>query len=123
MKLTALILLLLFFFQSYFFYSLFQKTINLDKSYDDAILAIRYHDKKNMEMIKQLQSAKDKNAEINARLTLEKINQTELKSKIDQLKQSIHKLEQKNKSQTIFIQQKDNEILILKNELLKYLSE
>ena len=123
MKLIAFILLLLFFVQSYFFYGLFQKNSALDKKYEDAVLAIQYHEKKNLEMAKQVQGAKDKNAEIHTRLTIEKIDHTELKSKNDQLKQTINQLEQKNNSQAIFIQQKDNEILILKNELLKYLSE
>ena len=123
MKLTALILLFLFFVQSYFFYGLFQKNLALDKKYADTVLAIQYHEKKNLEMAKQVQGAKDKNAEIHTRLTIEKINHTELKLKNDELKQNINQLEQKNNSQAIFIQQKDNEILILKNELLKYISE
>ena len=123
MKLTALILLFLFFVQSYFFYGLFQKNLALDKKYKDTVLAIQYHEKKNLEMAKQVQGAKDKNAEIHTRLTIEKINHTELKLKNDELKQNINQLEQKNNSQAIFIQQKDNEILILKNELLKYISE
>ena len=123
MKLTALILLFLFFVQSYFFYGLFQKNLALDKKYQDTVLAIQYHEKKNLEMAKQVQGAKDKNAEIHTRLTIEKINHTELKLKNDELKQNINQLEQKNNSQAIFIQQKDNEILILKNELLKYISE
>ena len=118
MKLTALILLFLFFVQSYFFYGLFQKNLALDKKYEDTLLAIQYHEKKNLEMAKQVQGAKDKNAEIHTRLTIEKINHTELKLKNDELKQNINQLEQKNNSQAIFIQQKDNEILILKNELL-----
>ena len=123
MKLTALILLFLFFVQSYFFYGLFQKNLALDKKYEDTVLAIQYHEKKNLEMAKQVQGAKDKNAEMHTRLTIEKINHTELKLKNDELKQNINQLEQKNNSQAIFIQQKDNEILILKNELLKYISE
>ena len=123
MKLTAFILLLLFFVQSYFFYGLFKNNSALDKKYEDAMLAIQYHEKKNLEMAKQVQGAKDKNAEMHTRLTIEKIEHTELKSKNDQLKQTINQLEQKNNSQSIFLQQKDNEILILKNELLKYLSE
>ena len=123
MKLIAFILLLLFFVQSYFFYGLLQKNSALDKKYDDAVLAIQYHEKKNLEMAKQVQGAKDKNAEMHTRLTIEKIDHTELKSKNEELKQTINQLEQKNNSQAIFLQQKDNEILILKNELLKYLSE
>ena len=123
MKLIAFTLLLLFFVQSYFFYGLFQKNSALDKKYEDAVLAIQYHEKKNLEMAKQVQGAKDKNAEMHTRLTIEKIDHTELKSKNNQLMQTINQLEQKNNSQAIFIQQKDNEILILKNELLKYLSE
>ena len=123
MKLIAFSLLLLFFLQSYFLYGLFKKNSALDKKYEDAVLAIQYHEKKNLEMAKQVQGAKDKNAEIHTRLTIEKIDRTELMSKNDQLKQAINQLEQKNNSQAIFLQQKDNEILILKNELLKYLSE
>ena len=123
MKLTAFILLLLFFVQSYFFYGLFQKNLALDKKYEDTVLAIQYHEKKNLEMAKQVQGAKEKNTEMHTRLTIEKIDHTELKSKNDQLRQTINQLEKKNNSQDIFLKQKDNEILILKNELLKYLSE
>ena len=123
MQLIAFILLLLFFVQSYFFYGLFQKNSALDKKYEDAVLAIQYHEKKNLEMAKQVQGAKDKNAEMHTRLTIEKIDHTELKSKNAQLNHTINQLEQKNNSQAIFLQQKDNEIMILKNELLKYLSE
>ena len=72
MKLTAFILLLLFFVQSYFFYGLFKKNSALDKKYEDAVLAIQYHEKKNLEMAKQVQGAKEKNAEMHTRLTIEK---------------------------------------------------
>ena len=123
MKLIAFILLLLFFLQSYFFYDLLQKNSALYKRYEDTVLAIQFHEKKNLEMANQVQDAKDKNEEMHARLTIEKINYTELTSKNDELKQTINKLEKKNNSQAIFLKQKDNEILILKNELLKYLSE
>ena len=123
MKLMAFILLLLFFVQSYFFYGLFRENLSLDRKYEDIVLAINYHENKNLEMAEDLQGAKDKNAEIQTRLTLEKINHTELKAKHNKLGQIINQLEQKINSQKIFIQQKDNEILILKNELLKYLSE
>lgn len=123
MKLLAAILLTFLFLQSYFFYDLSRKNSALSKKYEDALLAIQYHEKKNLEMIKQVQDVKNKNAEMHARLTIQKIDHTELKTKNDALKHSINQLEQKNNSQAIFIQQKDNEILILKNELLKYLSE
>ena len=123
MKLITLILLLLFFVQSYFFYNLFRKNLALNLKYEDATLAIKYHEKKNFDMAKKVKLTKDKNAEIQTRLTLEKIDHTELKSKNNQLKNVIKQQEEKISSQNIFIQQKDNEILILKNELLKYLSE
>ena len=74
-------------------------------------------------MPNQVQGAKYNIAEMQTQKNIKKIDHTELKSKNDQLKQTINQLEQKNNSQAIFIQQKDNEILILKNELLKYLSE
>ena len=123
MKLTALILLLVFFIQSYFFYDIFQKNYSLDKKYEDSLLAIQYHEKKNIEIAEQVLAAKNRISGIYSQLTIEKINNTELKSKNDKLEQTINQLEEKNNSQAIFIQQKDNEILILKNELLKYLSE
>lgn len=123
MKLLVAILLTLFFLQSYFFYSLSKENTALFKEYEEAVLAIGYHENKNSEMIKQVQLAKNKNAEMDERLTLQKIENAELKAKNDQLRHAINQLEQQKNSHEIFIQQKDNEILILKNELLKYLSE
>jgi hypothetical protein len=123
MKLLIAILLTLLFVQSYFFYDLSKKSSALGKEYEDAVLAIRYHEKKNLEMIKQVQLAENKNKAIQSTLTKEKIRYSGLKTKNDQTQYTINQLEQKNNSQAIIIQQKDNEILILKNELLKYLSE
>ncbi|CAI8315402.1 MAG: Uncharacterised protein [Puniceicoccaceae bacterium MED-G32] len=123
MKILAAILLTLLFVQSYFFYDLNQKNKALDKEYQDAGLAISYHEKKNIEMIKQVQFAENKIAEMDASVTKQKIDYTELQAKNDQLKHTINQLKQKNNSQEIFVQQKDKEIIILKNELLKYLSE
>jgi chromosome segregation ATPase len=123
MKILAAILLTLLFVQSYFFYDLNQKKKALVKEYQDAGLAISYHEKKNIEMIKQVQFAENKIAEMDASVTKQKIDYTELQAKNDQLKHTINQLKQKNNSQEIFVQQKDKEIIILKNELLKYLSE
>jgi chromosome segregation ATPase len=123
MKILAAILLTLLFVQSYFFYDLNQKNKALDKEYQDAGLAISYHEKKNIEMIKQVQFAENKIAEMDASVTKQKIDYTELQAKNDQLKHTINQLKQKNNSQEIFVQQKDKEIIVLKNELLKYLSE
>jgi chromosome segregation ATPase len=123
MKILAAILLTLLFVQSYFFYDLNQKNKALDKEYQDAGLAISYHEKKNIEMIKQVQFAENKIAEMDASVTKQKIDYTELQAKNDQLKHTINQLKQKNNSQEIFVQQKDKEIIILKNELLKYLSK
>ena len=123
MKILAAILLTLLFVQSYFFYDLNLKNKALDKEYQDAGLAISYHEKKNIEMIKQVQFAENKIAEMDASVTKQKIDYTELQAKNDQLKHTINQLKQKNNSQEIFVQQKDKEIIILKNELLKYLSE
>lgn len=123
MKILAAILLTLLFVQSYFFYDLNQKNKALVKEYQDAGLAISYHEKKNIEMIKQVQFAENKIAEMDASVTKQKIDYTELQAKNDQLKHTINQLKQKNNSQEIFVQQKDKEIIILKNELLKYLSE
>jgi len=123
MKILAAILLTLLFVQSYFFYDLNQKNKTLHKEYQDAGLAISYHEKKNIEMIKQVQFAENKIAEMDASVTKQKIDYTELQAKNDQLKHTINQLMQKNNSQEIFVQQKDKEIIVLKNELLKYLSE
>ena len=123
MKILAAILLTLLFFQSYIFYDLNQKNKAIYKEYQDAVLAISYHEKKNIEMIKQVQFAEDKIAEMDASATKQKIDYTELRAKNDQLNHTINQLKQKNNSQEIFVQQKDKEIIILKNELLKNLSE
>ena len=123
MKILALILLTLLFVQSYFFYDLTVKNKTLHKKYQDAVLAISYHEKKNIKMIKQVQFAENKIAKMDESITKQKIDYTELQAKTDQMKHSINQLKQKNNSQEIFAQQKDKEIIILKNELLKYLSE
>lgn len=123
MKILTAILILLVFTQGYFLNNLsHEKTASL-KEYEDAILAISYHEKKNAEMMKEVQFAKNKNEEIDAKLSAQKIAYTELKTKNDGLTHTINQIEQRINSQKIFIQQKDNEILVLKNELLKYLSE
>ena len=123
MRILISILLILLFAQSYFFYHFFQKNTALRTEYEDAVLAIRYHEKKNLEMIKQVQLAKNETMKMDAELTMQKMDYSALKTKNDQLRQSINQLEQKNNSQEILIQQKNNEIIILKNELLKYFSE
>lgn len=123
MKLLVAILLILLFAQSYFFYDLSKKKSALYKEYEDAALAIDYHEKKNLEMIKQVQLAQNNKEAIQATLTQQKIKYSELKATNDQSQYTINQLEQKNDSQAIIIKQKNNEILILKNELLKYLSE
>ena len=117
------ILLILLFAQSYFFYSLSKKHTALLKKYEDSVLAIHYHEKKNLEVVKQVQLAKNKTTEMDAKLTMLKMEFSALKTKNDQIKQAINELEQKNNLQEILLQQKDNEIIILKNELLKYFSE
>ena len=123
MKITALILLLLLFIQSYLFYNLLKKHTALDNKYEEAILATESRKKINLDMANQVQEAKNKNLDMHARLTEEKISNTELRAKNDKLKQTINELEQKNISQANFIQQKDNEILIYKKELLDNRSE
>ena len=123
MKLLVAILLILLFAQSYFFYDLSKKKSALYKEYEDAVLAIDYHEKKNLEMIKQVQLAQNNKEAIQATLTQQKIKYSELQATNDQSQYTINQLKQKNDSQAIIIEQKDNEILILKNELLKYLSE
>ena len=123
MKILPAILLTLLFVQSYFFYDLTQKKKALNKEYQDAVLAIRYHEKKNIEIIKQVQFAENKIAEMDASVSKQKIDYTKLQANNDQLNHTINQLKQKNNSQEIFVQQKDKEIIILKNELLKYLSE
>jgi hypothetical protein len=73
--------------------------------------------------MKLIEFAENKNADMDAQLREQKIANSELKTKNDALRYSINQFEQKINSQTIFIQQKDSEILVLKNELLKYISE
>ena len=123
MKILAAILLTLLFIQSYFFYNLTQKNETFFKEYQDSVSAISYHEKKYIEMMKQVQFSKNKITEMNESMIKQKIDYTELQAKNDQLKHTINQLRQKNNSQEIFTQQKDKEIIILKNELLKYLSE
>lgn len=123
MKTLVAILISLLFVQAYFFNNTSKKNTALLKEYEDAVLAISYHEKKNSEMVKLIQFAENKNADLDSELRAQKIANSELKIKNDALKHTINQLEQKINSQNIFIQQKDNELLLLKNELLKYISE
>lgn len=123
MKTLVAILISLLFVQTYFFNNTSKKNTALLKEYEDAVLAISYHEKKNSEMVKLIQFAENKNADLDSELRAQKIANSELKIKNDALKHTINQLEQKINSQNIFIQQKDNELLLLKNELLKYISE
>ncbi|MFL2847569.1 MAG: hypothetical protein ACJZ9B_01175 [Coraliomargaritaceae bacterium] len=123
MKTLVAILISLLFVQTYFFNNTSKKNTALLKEYEDAVLAISYHEKKNSEMVKLIQFAENKNADLDSELRAQKIANSELKIKNDAIKQTINQLEQKINSQNIFIQQKDNELLLLKNELLKYISE
>jgi peptidoglycan hydrolase CwlO-like protein len=123
MKTLVAILISLLFVQTYFFNNTSKKNTALLKEYEDAVLAISYHEKKNSEMVKLIQFAENKNADLDSELRARKIANSELKIKNDALKHTINQLEQKINSQNIFIQQKDNELLLLKNELLKYISE
>ena len=123
MKTLVAILISLLFVQAYFFNNTSKKNTALLKKYEDAVLAISYHEKKNSEMVKLIQFAENKNADLDSELRAQKIANSELKIKNDAIKHTINQLEQKINSQNIFIQQKDNELLLLKNELLKYISE
>lgn len=123
MKTLVAILISLLFVQAYFFNNTSKKNTALLKEYEDAVLAISYHEKKNSEMVKLIQFAENKNADLDSELRAQKIANSELKIKNDAIKHTINQLEQKINSQNIFIQQKDNELLLLKNELLKYISE
>ena len=123
MKTLVAILISLLFIQGYFLNNNSQKNTALNKEHEDAVLAISYHEKKNSKIMKLIEFAENKNADMDAQLREQKIANSELKTKNDALKHSINQFEQKINSQTIFIQQKDSEILVLKNELLKYISE
>lgn len=123
MKTLVAILISLLFIQGYFLNNNSKKNTALIKEHEDAVLAISYHEKKNSKIMKLIEFAENKNADMDAQLREQKIANSELKTKNDALKHSINQFEQKINSQTIFIQQKDSEILVLKNELLKYISE
>jgi predicted RNase H-like nuclease (RuvC/YqgF family) len=123
MKTLVAILISLLFIQGYFLNNNSQKNTALIKEHEDAVLAISYHEKKNSKIMKLIEFAENKNADMDAQLREQKIANSELKTKNDALRHSINQFEQKINSQTIFIQQKDSEILVLKNELLKYISE
>lgn len=123
MKTLVAILISLLFIQGSFLNNNSQKNTALIKEHEDAVLAISYHEKKNSKIMKLIEFAENKNADMDAQLREHKIANSELKTKNDALRHSINQFEQKINSQTIFIQQKDSEILVLKNELLKYISE
>ncbi|MDG1702333.1 MAG: hypothetical protein P8I61_05400 [Opitutae bacterium] len=123
MKTLVAILISLLFIQGYFLNNNSKKNTALIKEHEDAVLAISYHEKKNSKIMKLIEFAENKNADMDAQLREQKIANSELKTKNDALRHSINQFEQKINSQTIFIQQKDSEILVLKNELLKYISE
>lgn len=90
---------------------------------DSAEGAIQYHETKNAELGNRIQFLEGKIAEYEAKISEEKSLVFKLKTEKDSAVQGIKKLENKQREQALTLEQKDNEILLLKNELLKYFQQ
>lgn len=120
MKIITFILLFLVFLQSYYFTKLYKKNETLIRKFDETTLAVEYYREKYLEIIEQANSLENRLKEIGAMLSAKELEHSELINLNSQHLISINLLKDKNSSQEILLNQKDNEIMLLKNELLKF---
>lgn len=85
--------------------------------------AIEYHETKNAELGNRIQFLESKIDEYEAKFSEEKTLVFELKTENNLLKQQVQELKNGNRAQALALEQKNSEILVLKNELLKYFQE
>ena len=85
--------------------------------------AIQYYEEKNYGINQKAEDLRNENKEILNKLATKKIEAFELKSTNESLTHKISQAEEKINLLSLTIENKDEEIFILKNELLKYLSK
>lgn len=90
---------------------------------DGVEAAIEYHETKNAELGNRIQFLESKIDDYEAKLSEGKSLVFELKTEKDILKQRVQELKNGNREQALALEQKNGEILVLKNELLKYFQE
>lgn len=120
MKIITFILLFLLFFQSYYFTKKYKENEILLRKYDETTLAVEYYRDKYLEIIEQANLLENRLKEIEATQSAQELDRAELININSQYLNSINSLKDKNSSQEILLNQKDNEIMLLKNELLKF---
>ena len=123
MKLAAFILLALLLIQSYFYNELIKTNLALEKNHTDVDQAIQYYEEKNYGITQKSEDLRNEKKEILNKLATKKIEAFELKSTNKSLTHKISQAEEKINLLSLTIESKDEEIFILKNELLKYLSK
>lgn len=123
MKILSLSLIALVIILVYVLNQQFRENQGLKTVADGVEAAIQYHETKNAELGNQIQFLESKIAEYEAKFSEEKSLVFELKKEKDTAEQTVQKLNTKHREQALALEQKDNEILLLKNELLKYFQE
>lgn len=98
-----------------------EKAIILD-SEQEALEAVLYYKNKSIENTKNSQYQKSLINQKNQKINELKMIKNRLSNQVESSEQKRHALVEMLKTQTLTIEQKQNEILILKKELLEYIS-
>lgn len=123
MKIFTPSLIALLFIVCYMLNQQFQENRGLKTVADGVEAAIEYHEAKNAELRNRIKFLESKIAEYDAKISEEKNLVFELKTEKDIAEQQVQKLNNAHREQAVILEQKDSEILVLKNELLKYFQE
>ena len=99
-----------------------QEKAILSQSKDEALEAVIYFKAKSIEHTKQSQLQKNLITQKNQQINELKTTTNLLNNKAESLQQKNRALEESYESQALILEQQQNEILILKQELLEYIS-
>ena len=99
-----------------------QEKAILSQSKEEALEAVIYFKAKSIEYTKQSQLQKNLITQKNQQINELKTTTNLLNNKAESLQQKNRALEESYESQALILEQQQNEILILKQELLEYIS-
>lgn len=123
MKPLTLSLVALLFILSYLLNQKFEENRGLKKVADGVEAAIQYHETKNAELGNRIEYLEIKIVDFEAKISAQKSLVFELQTEKDMVEQQLQKINTEQKELAVILEQKDSEILVLKNELLKYFQE
>lgn len=123
MRLIIITLIAFLFLLSYAIKSSKQNYTSLEKEYEEALKAINYHAKINEKMGEEVKLLELKIGEINDNQIRNKTLITELELENKTLNQRNNNLKRQNDSNMALIKKKSNELIFLKNELLKRIAK